>query len=269
MCWIYTGEEFNRMNRNKKLIKLTNKFCSHRGFKYKKGLNVDKYKLVFGKNKGGFCFTDMLNISKWLKYYFYKMKYCWDIVIPDDATIHIYPDYYKSNKFILSNKRNIKDLKCWNNMKFCKYVVKQNPYAIKYVKIQTPDMCMSAVKHRGYLLKYIKIKTYDICLEAVKQYGMSLEYVSEKFKNERLCIEAVKKTGYALKFVPKNIQTIRICISAVQNAVLAYTYVNQEHRHACNPAIRMNNLEHKYDTPIKTHMHQHKYIQIQHKHIRQ
>ena len=55
--------------------------------------------------------------------------------------------------------------------------VKQNGYALLYVKDQTPDICREAVKEDGDALKYVKHQTPDICIEAIKQDGYALEYV--------------------------------------------------------------------------------------------
>ena len=41
------------------------------------------------------------------------------------------------------------------------------------------DICLAAVKQNGYALQYIKEQTPDICLAAVKQYGYALQYVEE------------------------------------------------------------------------------------------
>ena len=38
-------------------------------------------------------------------------------------------------------------------------------------KNQTPDICLAAVKQDGYALQYVKEQTPDICLAAVKQNG--------------------------------------------------------------------------------------------------
>ena len=39
--------------------------------------------------------------------------------------------------------------------------------------------CMEAVKENGYALQYVKEQTKDICIEAVKQNGYALCYVKD------------------------------------------------------------------------------------------
>ena len=63
--------------------------------------------------------------------------------------------------------------------------VKQNGYALKYVIVQTPEICLESVKKNGYVLQYVFVQTSEICLEAVKQDGDALQYVSsEMFDQE-------------------------------------------------------------------------------------
>jgi hypothetical protein len=49
--------------------------------------------------------------------------------------------------------------------------VKQDGYALQYVKEQTLELCLEAMKQDGCALKYVKEQTYELCLEAVKQDG--------------------------------------------------------------------------------------------------
>jgi len=81
--------------------------------------------------------------------------------------------------------------------------VKQDGYALRYVKNQTENICLEAVKENGDALKYVKNQTENICLEAVKQDGYALRYV--KNQTENICLEAVKQDGYALRYVNENI----------------------------------------------------------------
>ena len=63
--------------------------------------------------------------------------------------------------------------------------VKQDGCALRYVKEQTPDICMAAVKQQGFALKYVKEQTPDICMAAVEQNRDSVRYVDRNiFKPE-------------------------------------------------------------------------------------
>lgn len=61
-----------------------------------------------------------------------------------------------------------------------KPTLKQNGYVLKYVKEQTPEICLAAVKQNGCALKYVKEQTPEICLSAVKQDSNALKYVKSK-----------------------------------------------------------------------------------------
>ena len=57
--------------------------------------------------------------------------------------------------------------------------VKQDADALRFVKEQTPDICIAAVKQDGLALQYVKEQTEAVCLEAVKQDGRNLQYVDK------------------------------------------------------------------------------------------
>ena len=56
--------------------------------------------------------------------------------------------------------------------------VKENGYALRFVKNQTLEICLEAVKQNGDALRYVNNQTLEICLEAVKQDGDALRYVN-------------------------------------------------------------------------------------------
>ena len=53
-------------------------------------------------------------------------------------------------------------------------------YALRFVKDQTPDMCMTAVAQNGCALEYVKDQTPDLCMATVTQNGQALVYVKNK-----------------------------------------------------------------------------------------
>ena len=70
-----------------------------------------------------------------------------------------------------------------------------------------PEYCLQAVKQNGYALQWVKEQTPEICLEAVKQYGQALEYVKEQTP---LIIHCLKKYHISIyeSFKKKNLITI-------------------------------------------------------------
>jgi hypothetical protein len=96
----------------------------------------------------------------------------------------------------------------------CLEAVKQNGYALQYVKKQTPEICMEAVKQNGYALIYVKEQTPEICMEAVKQNGYTLKYVKEQ--TPEICLAAVKQNGLVINYVNENYKTAEILSAAVK-----------------------------------------------------
>lgn len=84
---------------------------------------------------------------------------------------------------------------------------------IRYVKRQTPGLCMEAVKQDGWALEYVQEQTYEICRAAINNHGRSIMFVKQQ--THELCSEAVKNDAYALAFVTN--QTHDICLIAINN----------------------------------------------------
>ena len=77
----------------------------------------------------------------------------------------------------------------YDNPEECLEVVKQNGYALQFVKDQTEEICLEAVKHNGFTLQYVKKQTEEICLEAVKQDIDALVYVKDLSMLENVDID--------------------------------------------------------------------------------
>ena len=50
-------------------------------------------------------------------------------------------------------------------------MVKQDGYALQFVKEQTPELCMAAVQQNGWALQFVEEQTPEVCMAAVKQEG--------------------------------------------------------------------------------------------------
>ena len=70
--------------------------------------------------------------------------------------------------------------KDWNNPKYCLEAVKQNGYALEYVKEQTPEICLEAVKQYGLALEYVKDQT-PLIIHYLKKHNI---IIYESFKKE-------------------------------------------------------------------------------------
>lgn len=192
------GEEFNKMYGEVHLVKLTTASRIHNGFEFKEGLNEDihDFNPEEGCVKGGFYFCTYSDFGKWVYYKEMRMDYIWDVTVPNDAKVVIVNNKIKCDKFILSNMKHI-----WRNEILCKDAVKQNGYALRWVRNQTEDICLAAVKQDGFALQFIDAQTLSVCLAAVKQNGFALEWV--KIQTEEICTEAVKQNNKVINIVSK------------------------------------------------------------------
>ena len=80
----------------------------------------------------------------------------------------------------------------WTNEKDCLEAVKQDGYALRHVKEQTPEICLEAVKENGFAIKYVKEQTSEICVQAILNDKDAKRYIkpeileSEEFIRELL-----------------------------------------------------------------------------------
>ena len=82
-----------------------------------------------------------------------------------------------------------------------KKMYKKHAKSLKYVKEQTPELCLEAVKSVGYSLEYVIHQTPEICIEAVKNWAGALQQV--KKQTPEICLAAVKQDRRSLKYVKK------------------------------------------------------------------
>ncbi len=58
--------------------------------------------------------------------------------------------------------------------------VKQDGYALQWVKEQTPGLCLAAVQQNSFALMFVKERTPEICKAAENQISNTVQYVSDK-----------------------------------------------------------------------------------------
>jgi len=142
-----------------------------------------------------------------------------------------------------------------------KRVLGLSPYLFKFLKNQTPSICLMAVDMYGPNIQYVKnptekiallaikrncllsiipesVRTEKVCLEAFKnsECCASLQYVDVKNRTPELCREAVKQSGWELKYVEK--QTEKMCIEAIESHAYVIEYVKNQTVNLCKIAIR-------------------------------
>ncbi len=216
-------------HRNQVFYKVLNEKLNHHGFQYKVGLNIDT--IAFNPDgayeAGGIYFTTLQFISRYLDFGCYIAE----IIIPENARMwptakeeERWKAYkWKADQIIIKNIVQIEEHEMWNNEYSCLEAVKQNGYALKYIKNPTYEICLAAVKQNGCSLKYVKDQTREICVAAVIQCGYALQFV--KKQNDEICLSAVKQEGLSLMFVKK--QNEEICLEAINENPESIKYVKK------------------------------------------
>ena len=84
----------------------------------------------------------------------------------------------KLSEFLKAVGGNVKNIVIYKSEKESIEAVKNDGYALQYVKDQSETICIEAVKSNGYALRYVKDQSETICIEAVKNDGDALRYVN-------------------------------------------------------------------------------------------
>lgn len=135
--------------------------------------------------------------------------------------------------------------------------VAEHPDLLKYVLVQTPEICLAAVEENGLALQYVDKPTADICNAAVKQTAEAMKFVPDEFlASARAFImtsedrerQAVKERtegylarirgGMGLQFVPEDARTPEICLAAVQEFGFALELVKDQTPEICLAAVK-------------------------------
>lgn len=286
-----SGTQFNELTKNLFLVKLTNQTENHHGFQYQTGLNIDTGSIRNRPCSQGLYFTELDKIPLWLDYKHHKVvikdqdetyvDYVVDpmiwyrtVTIPDTAQVYIEKDKFKTDQFILSERKRIEELsdpqlllkildKDYRRYKYVKQtpelsleVVKINGLARKYVIESNPEIDAAAVQQNGLAIEYVKNPTPELWLMAIRktpkviqnleskavrkqalsENGMLLQYLENPDKDE--CLAAVRNQGMALAFV-KN-KTPLLCLEAVKHNGVALVYVDKQTPEIQEAAIHQN-----------------------------
>lgn len=254
-----SGGKFNHLFRGRKFYKFLFNHLAHRGFQYELGLNIDfrPFNPHGECSEGGMYFCDEFTCHLFWKDYGQKLAV---IKIPNDARVYIEKDKFKTDKLILTNIIDFKNLSddFWINMldkeglvlqfikhqteELCKIAVRQNCLALEFVENQTEDICITAIRKCTYALRFVKDQTDALCKEAVSRTGESLCRV--KKQTNEICEIAVQQNGLALRHVRN--QTDNICKIAVQQCGDALMYVINQTREICIMAVQQYGLALRY-----------------------
>jgi hypothetical protein len=241
---LYNGENFNKMFKLD-FYKILKDDLIHNNYEFKHGLNIDTIKFEpYDESKyGGIYFTEIDKIGHWLNYT-ENLKYIAKITIPNDAKVSVETNKFKADKIFidLDNKCLIEDFPLFDNLDFCKLIIKENGLALKFIKSQTPELCKLAIEKNANALQYVHIQTPELCNLAVSIDGDTLQYVH--IQTPELCKLAIMSYGLALKYV-KN-QTDELCELAVQINGLSLEHVKIQTPKICELAVKQNGLALKY-----------------------
>jgi len=221
----FSGNEINKLLKDKLLIKFMNDDDNNDGMIFKTGLNIyisdfnpdaiflDSGICTDSVCSGGICVTTIDHYYKWMHRYRDYVRY---VTIPDDARVSIREKELICDRVILSER--------FLTEYFLSDMFEQE--LISY------DQMLEIVKNDGHIIKYINqiFRTDDMMMEAVKSKISGFEQIPQQFRTENMMIEAVTRNGYELQYIPQEFRTNMIMLEAVKQNYLVLSLVDQRFR---------------------------------------
>ena len=204
--------------------------------------------------------------------YLIALKHCPRKIEEFDKVLKLIPQDYLSDEFLLKyiqeNPYILEHSDLENkSADFYLQVVQQNGYALRFLRQQTPEICLAAVQQDGEALRYVRQQTAEICLAAVKR-NPSLICSRVQQQTPEICLAAVQQNGDLLRYVQQ--QTPEICLAAVRQDADALKYVEQQSEEICLAAMRKKTkaIELVRDPALKTKLLAEKTAKAKNKHLR-
>lgn len=245
---VYTGKEFRKLTKGKRLVKLTNVKENHNGYQYKDGLNIlregEEFNPTGECSKGGFYFIEYKNTLGWLNYGVQReMVYIRKVKILPDSKVYVERGKFKTNKFILGPRKMIHTSGVYDDDEVLVECIK-HLYVSRVVEHRTapiPDYILAAIAEDSYET-YINIRNEQPYLIeqamrtenkrfieifhsgewAVIKNPYNIKYVTQ---TPELCALAVSMLYDVLEYI-ENI-TEDLCILALSQSAEAFVYISR------------------------------------------
>jgi hypothetical protein len=235
-----SGTKFNEIYNcpTVKMVKLTNEYSVHNNFEFKEGLNEDinmlDYTQVCGPDGLYFCSYD--DMTNWLSYSDSPMKYVWDVQIPDDARVVVYRTKLKTNKFILSNRRELTNeimnqtlSKIGSGMSVTNAVRTVANYP---ESVLSDELFLKLVQMDASVIAHIPLryKTYDVCLESAKHYKNAYEHIVDVSMSYEIMTHCVRLNPLIIKKIEEKNMSEELYRIAFENNPSVYRWIPERFR---------------------------------------
>ncbi len=90
----------------------------------------------------------------------------------------------------------------WNDINFCKEMIKKDPENIKYMK-QTNELCNMAISSNGLVLEFIgnEFRNDELYKLALNNNGCAIKFINKYYEKSELFELAVSNNGLAIEFL--------------------------------------------------------------------
>jgi hypothetical protein len=104
-------------------------------------------------------------------------------------------------------------------MEMCLIAIEHGVWDIQCIpkKFQLPEVHRAAIKQDPYAIQFIKSQTPNLCHLALTNDPETFECIRDECKTVDLCLQAVKADGVHLNGVPAHLQTFEVCLAAARH----------------------------------------------------
>ena len=176
---------------------------------------------------GGIKFSTINDFYKLFSRYYDKHEYYWDIEIPEEATISVDTDCFKTDKiFLLGCRRRIEDLEVWNDKSFCLEALKHSSKPFKFVKNPSLEQQIEFVKRERDNIKIFENPPEEVCIACVTEHYSSLDLI--KNQTDNIVLAAMKKSDYNSRYI--KIMSEDLAIKLVQMNKSFYKDIEKKYK---------------------------------------
>ena len=110
------------------------------------------------------------------------------------------------------------------SLELAQLAVDQNGDALRFLKQQTPDICLRAVQNKGVALQYVLDPTPEVLIAAVMNDGMAISFIENP--SEELCQLAIRNNPEAISRIEK--PSYDLCIEAITAAPKVLEFIEND-----------------------------------------
>jgi competence CoiA-like predicted nuclease len=157
----------------------------------------------------------------------------------DNLIIYALQNNIDINEYIKENPTIINFIKK-NNYELCKKLLSLNGLLLKYIDMQTDELCIIAIKNNINAYEYIKNKTYELNKKILNVNGLTIQFIKNIDFNIELLLIAIANNKNAIKYCDISILSHENLKYFLKKDGLLLQYIKEQTEDLCKIALKQN-----------------------------